>query len=367
MRYSGFAAAFIAAALAACAVAPASAQDVRVLGRADVNGDGSFAVQWSGSGFEAEFTGSKLYAQISDWGLNIYRIEIDGMEATLELEDGLKTYLLYDGVKGRHTLRMTRRTSADAGPTYFNYIRANGKLRPTEAPERRMLVIGDDNVTGYGVLGESDQCGFSYETQDHGHAFGAITADFFGAELQTIAADGRGLTRNYEDSGAPTMAALLLKTLPDSQRVWSAHRYTPDVVVVDLGTADFWDGDPGEGFDEAYVGLLADLRRDYPDAYVFTSVGPQHYGERRDAMVGSIRGAVAARVALGDEKVEYIDLPLAAEGRILGCHWHAGIDSQLHMAGLLAERISDRLGWDIGGQDDEVLLSQVRGVAEAAK
>ena len=361
MRVSVIGAGLGAALMAACVTAPAVAQDVRVLGRADVRGDGSFAVQWSGSGFETTFTGSKLYAQISDWGLNVYRIEVDGMEATLELDDGLRTYLLYDGVDGRHTIRVTRRTSVDAGPTYFNYIRANGKLKPTRAPDRRMLVIGDDNVTGYGVLGESDQCGFSYETQDHGQALGAITAEFFGAELHTIAADGRGLTRNYEDSGKPTIAELLKTTMPESDRIWQASRYQPDVVVVDLGTSDFWDGDPGEVFDEAYVNFLTSLRRDYPDAYVITSVGPQHDGERRDAMVGSIRGAVETRVSQGDDRVEYVDLPLASEGRILGCHWHAGIDSQLAMANVLAQRISDRLEWNIGGGGNEVLVSQLVG------
>lgn len=350
-----------AALLAATLAAPAIAQDVRVLGRADVRGDGSFAVQWSGSGFETTFTGSKLYAQIGDWGLNIYRIEIDGMEATLKLEDGLRTYLLYDGVEGEHTMRVTRRTSADAGPTYFNYIRADGKVKPTKAPDRRMLVIGDANVTGYGVLGEDAQCRFSYETQDHGQSFGAITADYFGAELHTIAADGRGLTRNYDDAAKPTLADILKLTLPDEAGRWQASAFKPDVVIVDLGVADFWNGDPGAMFDQAYVDLLTNLRSDYPEAYVITTVGPQHNGKLRDAMVGSIKGAVESVSKKGDDNVEYIELPLAQEGRILGCDWHPGVDSQLTMSSILAEKISDRLDWDSRRDGDKLMVSGLEG------
>lgn len=349
----------VGAALAAASMMmPAMAQDVRVLGRADVRGDGSFVVQWSGSGFEAKFTGSEFYAQIDDWGSNIYRIEVDGMEATLDLQEGLRTYQLFDGEDGEHTIRVTRRTAAGAGPTYFDYIRADN-LEPTEAPRRRMLVIGDDNVTGYGVLGEDQRCSFSWTNQDHGQAFGALTAEYFGADIQTIAVDGIGLVRNYGDSEGDTMADLVDRAIPASGRVWLTRRYTPDVVVVNLGAADFWDGDPGEHFDEAYVDLLTDLREDYPEALVLTTVGPQHSGATRTAMVSSIRGAVATRLSRGDENVEYFELPLASDGRVYGCDWHAGVDSQLEMADLLADRLIERLSWVPASEMGALLISSL--------
>ncbi len=358
MRVSVLIAGLCAALLAA---APAVAQDVRVLGRADVRGDGSFAVQWSGSGFEARFTGSSLYAQIDDWGQNIYRIEVDGLEAALELEEGLHTYLLFDGKEGEHTIRVTRRTAVDAGPTYFNYIRADGRLKPTPSPERRMLVVGDDHVTGYGVLGEDERCTFEYATQDHDQAFGAITAEYFGADLHTIAADGRGVVRNYDNSSIRTISELLNTTIPGSDRAWLPYRYQPDIVVVALGASDFWDGDPGDSFDVAYEQLLTDLRRDYPDALIISTLAPQLNGERREAILESINGAIAGRASRGDTNVDFLALPFAAAGRVLGCDWHAGIDSQLEMAGVLAERISDRLNWDIGAHRGGLMLSQLSG------
>lgn len=361
MRVSGVKTAIGAALMAAAVSAPAMAQDVRVLGRADVRGDGSFAVQWSGSGFEAEFSGSEFFIQADDWGTNIYRIEIDGMEATLEMQEGLHTYQLYDGEEGDHTIRVTRRTAAGAGPTYFDYIRAEGKLRPTEAPERRMLVIGDDNVTGYGVLGEDQRCSFSWSTQDHGQAFGALTAEYLDAELHTIAVDGLGAYRNYGDAEGQTMSDLIGVTIPGSQRAWLPRRYQPHVVVVSLGPADFWDGDPGEGFDQAYEGLLTKLRRDYPDALLLTTVGPQHSGKKRSGMVDSIKDAVAVRASRGDEKIDFFEMPMAKEGRVFGCDWHAGADSHLAMADVLAEQLSERLGWRPASQIDAMLLSRLTG------
>lgn len=361
MRVAGKMAIVGATLMAASMAAPAMAQDVRVLGRADVRGDGSFAVQWSGSGFEAKFTGSEFYAQINDWGHNVYRIEVDGMEATLDLQPGLRTYQLFDGDEGEHTIRVTRRTSSGAGPTYFEYIRADGVVEPTSAPERRMLVIGDANVTGYGVMGESQSCTFSWDTQDHGQAFGALTAEYFGADLHTIAVDGAGLTRNYANGKTDTMSELVRRTLPSSTRLWKTSNYKPDVVVVDLGVSDFWDGDPGESFDEAYVDMLAKLRRDYPGALILSSIGHQYSGDVRSEMVASIKGAVEARVAAGDEKLEFIDLPLASDGRVYGCDWHPGVDSQLEMANVLALKLKERLGWERQAAFDAVQLSHMAG------
>ena len=351
--------AIIGAVLMAAMATPALAQDVRVLGRADVRGDGSFGVQWSGSGFEARFTGSEFFAQIDDWGHNIYRIEVDGMEATLDLQPGLRTYQLFDGADGEHTIRVTRRTSSGAGPTYFEYIRADGKVKPTKAPERRMMVIGDANVTGFGVLGEDERCSFSWETQDHGQSFGALTAEYFGADLHTIAVDGAGLTRNYADKHSDTLAEVLDVTLPSVQRGWRSSKYVPDAIVISLGVADFWNGDPGEGFDEAYVDMLAKLRRDYPEALVLVTVGPQLNGDTRTALVGSVQGAVSKRVAGGDEKVEFIELPLAEGGRRLGCDWHPGVDSQLGMANTLALKLKELLGWEQKPDLDAMLMSNV--------
>jgi hypothetical protein len=70
-----------------CALAfagPASAQDVRVLGRSIPDGSGGFTIQWPGSGFEARFRGTTLTASIEDYGQISLNVELDGKISRLD-------------------------------------------------------------------------------------------------------------------------------------------------------------------------------------------------------------------------------------------------------------------------------------------
>ncbi len=344
--------------VAALSVLPASAQSVRVLGRAAIAGDGTFSVQWPGSGFEATFTGPRLTVTVEDWGDSAYHVEIDGEEAVLELEPGRNQYNIYSGAPGEHTVRVTRKTSANSGPSRFSYIRASGRTHPTRARDRRMLVIGDDNVTGYGVLGEDRTCSFSYATQDHARTFAALAASSFDADLHAIGFDGRGLDRNHGDNPDLTMRELNQVVLPGAPLFWDVSKYQPQVVVVNLGASDFWNGETGDEFDKSYADFLGELRGDYPEALIIAAMGPQLHGEVREAAHNSVKWAVAARQQAGDDKVEFLEFELARQGRVWGCDWHPGIDTQAGMAWDLEDLIHERLGWDVGGWAEDMLAGK---------
>ena len=330
-----------------CALAfagPASAQDVRVLGRSIPDRSGGFTMQWPGSGFEARFRGTTLTASIEDYGQTSLNVEVDGKVSRLDLTPGTHVYTLFTGAGGDHTIRITRRTNANAGPTRIGMVRSDGTVQPTAAPERRMLVIGDSVSSGYGVEGTDQSCTYSRATQNHDAAYAALTARAFGADLHSLAIDGAGLVRNY--SGAKsTITSQIKNTLPDDPRPWSVAAFQPQVIVVYLGTNDFSGSDPEPGFGSAYVKILGDLRSDYPKAQIFAAVGPMLGGSAYTAARDAIRAAVKARRALGDSKAEVIEFQPPRSARQFGCDWHPGLDAQKNMAETLQRAIARDLGW----------------------
>jgi lysophospholipase L1-like esterase len=217
-------------------------------------------------------------------------------------------------------------------------------MQTPAAPGRRILVIGDSITSGYGVEGLDRTCAYSHATQNADLAYPALTARTFGADLHSISVDGRGLVRNYEGDD-PSMDQVAWRVLPDSTSRWPAAAYEPQVVVVNLGTSDFTDGDPGEGFDNAYIGLLGKLRAAYPVARIYAAFGPMLDGESYDAARASIYAAVEERRLDRDARVSFVEFPSAVEGRRFGCDWHPGLDAHRAMASRLEDLIEKDLGW----------------------
>ena len=165
--------------------------------------------------------------------------------------------------------------------------------------------------------------------------------------MELISVDGRGLYRNYEGE-APTMASVMWRTLPSEEALWPGD-FRPQLVIVNLGTSDFGDGDPGPRFKEAYVATLGRLRAAYPGASIIATIGGMLEKPKLAAATAAIEGAVAVRRGAGDLRTSFVVLDPPLKGRRYGCDWHPGLDGQKSMAQTLQGAVTAALGWKPAG------------------
>jgi lysophospholipase L1-like esterase len=161
-----------------------------------------------------------------------------------------------------------------------------------------------------------------------------------------VASSGRGVYRNYSDGAGELAPAYYVDTLPDdaSAPPWDFARYTPDVVVVNLGTNDFSPPGPDHAaYTAAYSAFLKQIRGHHPDALLLAVVGPMlSDGFPAGVMAwttnqSDVSGVVADLNAQGDSKVHY--LALTPQTAPYGEDYHPTRATQAQMAAAVANEI----------------------------
>lgn len=330
-------------ALAACATAPNDAS-YRVIGRHARTADGDIVIGWPASGVEGAFTGTHLVARIEDNGDNILDLEIDGVSTQLPLDPGVNEYVLFSAPSaGAHIVKLTRRSEINqAPPTTIQAITLDGSWRALPPRMHRIAYFGDSLSVGYGNEGPDQHCSYSAETSAPWKSYASQAARAFDADFQLNAISGRGVMRNYDGGGGMHIPQLIDAAVPDHpEMVWDHARFSPELIVVNLGANDFSTTGPGDGFGPAYAEFLRALRERYPGAHIISAFGPE---EKREA-IDTIEAAVAAFNQGQARPASFIYLPQASEGHIFGCDWHPGADTHRVMTRALIAKIEADMGW----------------------
>lgn len=325
---------------------------IRYTGRVDLSNPARAVFDWPGVTIEASFEGTSLAVLLED-GRNSYNVTLDGQSSVLQTRAGQRSYPLAQGLRdGTHHVRLTKRTESIVGSAAFLGFELDGGrglvVPPPPAP-RRIEFIGDSITTGYGVEGGSPTCTFSAATQNIGATYAAVTAQALDAEYAVVAFSGLGIVRNYNASDKfsdGTMYSYFQQTLaakPES--LWDFSRWTPDAVVINLGTNDFSTRPHPEGevFLRGYTDLIGLVRNRYPTAHIFAIGGPV----MMDPAEATIQSAVVQMEAvLGDGRVHYVPL---SDTLIMpddyGCDWHPNAAGHQKMADQLIPALRAQLGW----------------------
>jgi lysophospholipase L1-like esterase len=185
---------------------------------------------------------------------------------------------------GPHTVEVVKRTETWQGVLTFTGMQMGtdaALVAPLPLPERRLMFIGDSVTCGAGV-DNYPVC--PAETNRHSNAYdayGMVLGRRLDAQAELVCYGGRGVVRDYlgnRNMQAPQFFNYSVVADDEAQRAkWTGDAWTPDAVVISLGTND-WNlqkTDPlsEEEFVSDYVGLIHDVRKHYPKAFILLTQG----------------------------------------------------------------------------------------------
>jgi lysophospholipase L1-like esterase len=338
-----------------------AAPGVRWVGRIDQSDRAAPKFAWSGTGFVATVSGPAVSVKLKTEGSPepvFFQPVIDGTPGTrFAIPNGEQTVALGSGLPdGNHLIEVYRESEGKFGDSVFDGFTDGMLQAPPASPDRYLEIVGDSISAGYGNLGReqhpnfgadpSGGCPFSTETESAYATYGAQAARRLGADFSIIALSGWGAYRDNSSSTQNVLASVYGNTLGvQATPAWSFERQA-DVVVVNLGTNDFAQGDPGEAaFKAALTALLTTIRGKNPNAVIYCMIGPLLYGTGLAQATSYLTAVVSERNATGDGRVKLLNFGPQNGSLGTGCSWHPNVTVNTAMADLLVTDVKATLGW----------------------
>lgn len=328
-------------------------KNIEYIGRFDFSNPKSVRFDWPGVQIRTRFEGTSCSIKLKD-GNNDYNIFIDGQLHKIIRTTSDTVYVLANGLPNKvHTLLIIKRTEALFGIASFEgFILDGGKdlVKTIELiKKRRIEFFGDSYFTGFGADGDSPDCSFSRETENCYLSFGPQLSRKLDADYSIVAISGVGVTKNYGDSLRTSEYPLphyYERTLMNDSLIWDFSKWQPDAVVIRLGRNDYWQKPhpKREMFRTAYLKLINDIRKHYPNAHIFALCSSM----RRDPHCDYINSVVnELNGKKGDKKIHFVKADVKFnEKRDFGCEKHPNRFGHKKIADFLEPIIRKELGWE---------------------
>jgi len=330
---------------------PATDKRIHYIGRFDLTSPDGPRCEWPMSSVEIRFHGTGANVVINEDGEDRYEVVLDGApQGVLAVRDGRHTYsLAYNLPSSNHTVTLAKRTEASFGRTQFVEVQLASGDRLENAPrlaKRRIEAIGDSITAGLGNEGTS-QSHATIDTENAYLSYGAIASRFLKADYQCIAWSGKKL---WPDNDMLSIAGL---TLPkDDSTHWQDLEWRPDVIVINLGSNDFYPDNPDKkGWVDAALAFIKTLRADDPHAMIYLGLGPMMSdndppGHHALATLRDyLQTVVNDRRALGDKRIRLLEFQQEDPVTGIGADQHPNIKTHEEMAERLVAAIQTNLRW----------------------
>jgi lysophospholipase L1-like esterase len=334
----------------------ASDPHVAVMGRVVVDG-GALRFGYPGVTLRVAFEGPSLSMRASSTtGKSRLAVLVDDAPpVTVRLPQNEGDVTLAEGLgDGAHHVDIVHRTEARQGIVRVNGFRlgAEGRWLPPRAwPERRLMFIGDSVTSGEGA-GRGTPCSDDVAAgADAFASYGMRLARALDAQVHIVSYGGRGLLRDWQGKtdvlNAPQFFQLTIAE--EAPKVlWNHASYRPDLVLVSLGTNDFYAaiGAAPERADwlRAELALVRTLRSVYPSARVILTEGAllgDDDPNRRDK--STLRSYLEDAVRqLGDDHVSYVPSKQYPGD---ACDDHPTGEQHAAMAADFEPVVREMLGW----------------------
>lgn len=309
--------------------------------------------QWPGTYFETAFTGSAFGFRVGPGEVHLH-VTVDDKAPISLLRPQPGLYRISGLSARQHRVRVDVVNENQDGPTRFDGFYGSAETRPSPLSRRSRQIefIGDSHTVGYGNTSAVRSCTPDevWRTTDTAQGIAARVANRFGADYQVNAISGRGIVRNYNGGAGDPLPQAYPFVLFDKEDRYAGAGWTPQVIVIALGTNDFSTAlNPGErwatraalhaDFERTYVSFVQALRQRNPAAHFVLWATDGAEGE----IQAEVRKVVAALKASGEQRVTFVPVNGL---KMSGCDFHPGLaDDETIARAIAASLEADPAVW----------------------
>lgn len=344
---------------------------VKLIGRTHFSGDTRWVAQ-SAAGVEFTFTGTKASVTLAGdsnatpiadkTALARYAVYVNGERKEDGMMDSSEKTIEILSSDSEETNTVTILKLSECANSTFGIkgidVTSVGNIEPTKEKSLKIEFIGDSITCGYGVDDEVKEHHFSTETEDATKTYAYKTAEILDADYSLVSYSGHGIISGYSgdkkkhaDQTVPEYYAKLGRSYGGkcgdfsvSEIEWDFSTFTPDAIVINLGTNDdsYTAGDDEKVLEyvDGYVAFLEQVREHNPDSYILCTLGIMG-----DRLYPGVEEAVNQYVEkTGDEKVSAMrfEPQQAADG--YAADWHPTEATHAKAAEKLSEELKGIIG-----------------------
>lgn len=363
-----------AAAVAALALPAAAAEQtipadsplLRWMGRVRKPGDGTVHFDWLGVGVRVAWSGAWLRANYAVGNLAMsspFKVAADEFvegyyvpvsqawvsPAAARAGNGTAGVVVAVGGSGDALVSLNSPPQYFAGAAEAGHdavlvsLTTDGQFAQAAPFVRSIEFVGDSITAGTNILSHPPCADGGFQCSYQASWAGILAANF-SANASTIAVGGKGLIRNCCDNGLrmPDYFRQVEFSSPGPDYTFAATGFTPDAVVINLGTNDFSGATPTPAFQQqftdAYVAFMQNITAwyDAPHIEFFCAVGP---------MTAAPGNATAAAVAAANAAGLHATLLNLTGIFCDGCAGHPGVAGHRAMAAAAQPVIASVMGW----------------------
>lgn len=273
-----------------------TSENAKHIGRTYTDGDGTVWLSHSASALEFTFTGAKAsvtvcediaYGEGSEPRFAVYVNDERKVDHLLQEQEKTIEILSADSAKETKVkiIKLSEAANSIFGVKSFETDAT--ELKPTAEKDLKIEFIGDSITCGYGVDDEVKENHFSTATEDATRAYAYKTAMNLDADYSLVSFSGHGIISGYSGDGkkqeaqiVPTFYEKVARNYSGSKIVendWDFSRFTPDIIVINLGTNDNSyvkkDKEKEAEYTQGYVDFLKQIRAKNPDAAILCTLG----------------------------------------------------------------------------------------------
>jgi hypothetical protein len=325
----------------------ASDRKIKYMGRIDFSDKEKPLFSLPNISIKAKFQGTSIHVIIENYAgvsfsVNYFYVIVDGNEPSkLRVPVGKGEYVLATGLPNTdHTIEIIKITESDHGQCQFlgfTIDKGNMLLEAEPLPALKLEFYGNSITCGYGIDG-----GLQPQSDNSYKAYAATAARQLNAQFHTISYSGMGIMSGFTLLNKNVWD----KIIPDSytpaagNNNWNFTNYTPDIVIVELGTNDYYShivNNPNdfELLKKLEISFIKQLRAKYHKAKIICCNSPM-----TNQLDEKIEGVVSALNGEGDKNVFYFGFQPMQGG---GYNGHPGVDDGIRDGKALADFIKSKI------------------------